>query len=113
MKTPYRRQFGALLSAAIAFAGVAVSATNIWVAYIQKSKDIEIATRKDLRDFVTLNRAVIFGNDRAAAEQIRNVMRVTFPDDLLAVVMPQIQLNVSSKTKDIFSTDTLVRSRTF
>jgi hypothetical protein len=39
-------QFSALLSAAIAFAGVIVSVANIWVAYVQKSKDVEIATRK-------------------------------------------------------------------
>lgn len=97
--------FPALVSAAIAFAGLVLSGANIWVAYITKSKDTDIATRKDLRDFVAEYRATIFGDDRAAAEQIRNVMRVTFPDDLLEVVLPQIVANAPSTTRDLFSTN--------
>ncbi len=112
MTKPSENRFGALVSAAIAFAGVVVSGASIWVAYVQKSKDIEIAARKDLRDFVIANQSLIFGDDRAKTERIRNVMRVTFSDDLLAEVFPRIQLTASSTTRDIFSS-TVVQGRTF
>jgi hypothetical protein len=106
------KHFPALLSAAIAFVGIVLSATNIWVAYVTKSKDVDIATRKDLRDFVAQHRAVIFGTDRQAAEQIRNTMRVTFPDELLVAVWPQIVVNAPATTRDLFSSTTLT-ARTF
>jgi hypothetical protein len=57
MAAPRRKmengQFAAMLSAAIAFAGVLISGTNVLVAYINKSKDLDIAARKEFREFVT------------------------------------------------------------
>jgi hypothetical protein len=106
------RNLAAWLSGAIALSGVLVSATNMGVAIVQKNKDIEIAGRKDLRDFVAQYRAIIFGSDRAASEQIRNVMRVTFSDDLLASVLPQIVANAPANTRDLFSTSR-IEDKTF
>jgi len=106
------RHFPALLSAAIAFVGVVLSGANIWVAYVTKSKDLDIATRKDFRDFVAQHRAIIFGTDRQAAEQIRNTMRVTFPNEFLVAVLPQIVVNAPATTKDLFSSNKLT-ARTF
>ena len=87
-------QLAALVSGAVAFAGVAISATNIWVAYINKSKDLDIATRKEFREFVAANRTIIYGGDPVSAEYIRNVMRITFPKDLWEPAFRQIELNV-------------------
>ena len=110
--TLFAKHFPALLSAAIAFVGLVLSGANIWVAYITKSTEVDIATRKDLRDFVAQHRAVIFGADRQAAEQIRNTMEVTFPSELLIAVWPKIAVNTSAETKDLFSSNKLT-TRTF
>ena len=103
----FTKHFPALISAAIAFAGLTLSGANIWVAYVSKAKDIDIAARKDLRDFVATNHATIFGQDRIAAEQIRNAMRVTFPENLLATVLLQIAENVPPTTRDLFASQKL------
>ena len=98
-------QLAALVSGAVAFAGVAISATNIWVAYINKSKDLDIATRKEFREFVAANRTIIYGGDPVSAEYIRNVMRITFPKDLWEPAFRQIELNVPRQIQELFSTN--------
>lgn len=104
-------RFPTLLSAAIAFFGVVISAANIWVAYITKSKDLDIATRKDLRDFVAEHYKIIFGDDRDAAELIVKVMSGTFSRDVLGDVLPRLELRAPASTRDLFATDKLVGRR--
>jgi hypothetical protein len=53
------------------------------------------------------NRTVIYGVDRLPAEQIRNVMRITFPEELWKPAFVEIQLNVPRKNQDLFSTKVL------
>jgi hypothetical protein len=106
------KNFPALLSAAVAFTAVLISGTNVWVAYIAKNKDLDIATRKELREYVTDNRDVIFGNDPAAAQQIRNVMQMTFPDELLKGLFADIAIKAPPKTSDVFAGNQIA-GRTF
>src|SRR5262249_51245643 len=102
----------ALFSAAIAFSGVIISGANIWVAHISKEKDLEIATQKELRDFVVNHRDIIYGDDRKAAEQIRNVMRATFTEELLIKALTKIEVDAPRGTRDLFSTN-YVQGRIF
>ena len=102
------RHFAALLAAAVAFTGVCSSVASVWAAYASKRNELDIATRANLVKFVADNRTVIFGNDRLAGEQIRDVMKTCFPQDLLVPVLRRIEVAVPPQTRDIFSVGTLI-----
>jgi hypothetical protein len=48
--------------------------------------------------------SIIFGDHRVSAEQIRKVMNVTFPQQLLTVVLQQIVVNAPPDTRETFAT---------
>jgi len=109
--TMLRKHLPVIISAAIAFAGIVVSLANVRVAYVIKEKDLDIATRKELREFVAQHREIIFGVNRTAAEEVRNTMRATFPADLLAKVLPQIESDAPAATRDLFATQKITGRR--
>jgi len=78
----------AKISAAISLAAVLVTSAQVWVAYISKSKEIEISSEQNDRQFrmsalqyVTDNKELIFGNTDTM-RAIRGIMRGVFPEDI-------------------------------
>jgi hypothetical protein len=72
----FTKHFAALLAAAIAFAGSLVSGASIYVAFVTNKNATDIATKKDLREFVALHRTELFGTDRTTADQLRRTLEI-------------------------------------
>ena len=101
---------------AVAFLGLILSVAQVWVAYVQKDRDvlqkeheIEIAQiqkdrelqsqeRRDLREFVSKNDALIFSVDGAARDRMRKLMLSTFSAELVQPVFDSL-LTISTPTQ--------------
>lgn len=102
--TFFAKHFPAILAAAIALAGVLVSAAQIFVGETTNRNTATLAAKKDLREFIATHRKELFGTDRATAEQLRKTLEVTFPQPLVKEVLEKIAPQVPSETRDIFNT---------
>ena len=98
------KHFAAILAGAIAFAGTLVSIANIIVGQLANRNTADLATKKDLREFVATHRSELFGTDRSAAEQLRRTLEVTFPPQLVSDVLGNIAPQAPAETRDIFNT---------
>jgi hypothetical protein len=112
----FSRYFAAIISTAISLAALSVSASQVWVAHIEKQREIndkqaelniaklhnenELAQEKirddrkwdyDTLQFVSSNKDVIFGGDPLQQERIRDVMVVTFPIKVLDSLLPGLR----------------------
>src|SRR5260370_17977274 len=92
----WHRNFGTMTTFAVAFLGVALSAAQVWVAYIEKdrqalqreqeirlaevrgNRELESQERRDLREFITKNAARVFSKDPTERDQMRELMLATF-----------------------------------
>jgi hypothetical protein len=101
--TFFAKHFPALLAAAIALAGIVVSAANIFVGHLTNKSNAELSAKKDLREFVATHRTELFGTDRATAEQLRRTLEVTFPAPLVTEVLEKIAPKAPAETRDIFN----------
>jgi hypothetical protein len=104
----WHRNFGTMTTFGVAFLGLILSVAQVWVAYIQKDRDvlqkqheIEIAQfqkdrelqsqeRRDLREFMSKNDALIFSADGTARDRMRNLMLTTFSADLVQPVFERL-----------------------
>jgi hypothetical protein len=102
------KHFSTVTTAVLSLAAVFISATQVWVADIQKKKELEVMSKKNeseflaaeaqkqrdfnlnLAKFVWENRSAIFGKSEEERIQARNALLVTFPPDLVDSLFQQL-----------------------
>jgi hypothetical protein len=90
------RNFAAVTTLAVGLVGVLLSAAQIWVAYIQKERelvqkdresiteelakqrDLDLQEKRDLRSFVVQNYPHIFSEDAAERDRMKNLLLTTY-----------------------------------
>jgi hypothetical protein len=90
------RNFAAVTTLAVGLVGVLLSAAQIWVAYIQKERellqkqhesvaeefvkqrDFDLQEKRDLRGFVVQNYAHIFSDDASERDRMKNLLLSTY-----------------------------------
>lgn len=109
------RNFGAAITAIISLAAVLVSLSQVWVASIQKDKEIEIArTQKakelettvvqqdrawklDIAKFVLDHGDRLLGKDKAQRELVTRVMLITFPPEYSGELIDRLEAVTNSQ----------------
>ena len=104
----WHRNFGTLTTFAVAFLGLVLSVAQVWVAYLQKDRDalqkehevaiaqiqkdreLQSQERRDLREFVSKNDALIFSTDPVARDRMRKLMLSTFSADIVQPVFDNL-----------------------
>jgi hypothetical protein len=86
-----------LLTALISAAAVIVSATQILVAHLNKSKEMELARmdqdrqwRLNISEFLISHMEQIFSNDLQTRTRVRDVVRLAFPAEITAMLFTRI-----------------------
>jgi len=97
----FYRNAATVITAAISLAALAVTISQVWVAYIGKQREIEVAQlqkdkelnleglredrkwKYDTLQFISSNKDAVFGGNDAERKRIRDVMTVTFPIEIL------------------------------
>lgn len=113
------RHMGAIITAIVSLAAVIVSGTQVWVATIHKERDTQIAREQkerelqiaqlenerewnlDVTEFVFKHRAEVLSSDPQEARAIRDIMLVTFPDEITDVLFERL---VSTAPQDARAT---------
>jgi hypothetical protein len=112
----FHKHLGAVLAAAVSLAGICVSASQIWVAYIalettrlQKEKETELAALEksrqwnlDLAEFVAKHREVIFSGGLEERTRIRNVLMVAFPPEITKPLFERLVITVPEPEKIVW-----------
>jgi hypothetical protein len=117
----FNKNFGAIITAAVTMATVVVSGAQVWVAHINKNKELELTNIQesqelksadlerhrrwglDVAKFVFENRALIYSGNRDEQEQIRNVMVATFPSEVTEKVFLGIETTASIDQKQVWA----------
>ena len=86
-----------IISSAISVAAVVISAAQIYIAHLNKKKEIRLAQSNQERDwnkamaeFVLDNYEDIFCTDQEKRSRIRNVIRLAYPEELSNILFEQI-----------------------
>jgi hypothetical protein len=85
------------IAAIVSIAAVMVSATQIIVAYISKSKEIRIAEidqdrkwKLTISEFIITHHDEVFSEDTSKRSRIQLVMKIAFPQEITKVLFNQI-----------------------
>jgi hypothetical protein len=113
----FYRNFATVISAAISIAALSVSISQVWVAKIEKQREIDQAKAKaeselelarerddrkwnyDALQFVSSNKDAIFGGDELQQKRIRDVMVVTFPVAVTDILFPGFKERAKTETE--------------
>ena len=93
-----------LISSAISLAAIVVSAAQIYVAHLNKTKEIKIAKdsndrewKRDMAEFVLKHTDEIFCKDPEKQARIRDIITLAFPPELSIILFDQINSLVLSE----------------
>jgi hypothetical protein len=107
-QTFFNRNFAVLITAATTILGISLSATQIWVAYIQsdreaqrrasenaaaqleKSREFDFQESKDLREFVIKNYSQITSNKEDVRNNIRDLIISTYRPEIVAPIIRRL-----------------------
>lgn len=116
----FNKHFGVIITAAVSLATVAVSGTQVWVAHINKNKELEATAvqkqreldvadltekrrwRLDVAEFILEQKLSIFSKDPVEATNIRNVMLATFPLEITEKVFLKIEASSPEDQQSIW-----------
>jgi hypothetical protein len=105
----FNRNFGVLITAATTILGISLSATQIWVAYIQsdreaqrrasenaaaqleKSREFDFQESKDLREFIIKNYSQITSDKEDVRNNIRDLMISTYRPEIVTPIVRQLR----------------------
>lgn len=117
----FSKHFGAIITAAVTLATVSVSGAQVWVAYINKNKELSVTElqkkqeldstneerirrwKLDVAEFIFEKRKLIFSDEANESKQIRNVMLATFPLDVTERIFLKIEAGASDEQKEIWA----------
>lgn len=112
-----QKNLGVVLTAAVSLAAVIVSASQVWVADVNRSRELELANiqkakelelarlegerrwKLDLTDFLFRNKQAVFSGDQVERERVRNVLLVTFPPEITGAVFEKLEATAPEEEK--------------
>ena len=115
------KNFGVIITAIISFAAILVSISQIWIAEINKTKELEINQNLkekeidlnennnqrqwnlDLLKYVTENSGKIFYGSYSDKEKFKNIMLVTIPPEITDKLFRNFEETVPKDDKKIWS----------
>jgi hypothetical protein len=104
----FEKHLAAILTSLISLTAVLVSAAQVWVAHINKQKELDIIWannikqqetfsqekernwKLDLAKFFMENESRIFSEDEAKRSKMRDIMIITFPSEFTSVVFAKL-----------------------
>lgn len=96
-----RENFLAFVAALVSVATLALSASQVWVAQINKEKDLALLKAQQDREwrykaleFVTDKSDVFFGSDPTKAKRMAGALAVGFPRDVADEILGKLQISV-------------------
>ncbi|HVR97380.1 MAG TPA: hypothetical protein VMW27_12245 [Thermoanaerobaculia bacterium] len=125
------RHLGVIVTSIVSLVALALSATQLYIAYANRKSDVEIAednrkidlkiadaNRKadieaaklaqqrqwgiQLADFVFGNKDIIFGGATAERETMRNVLLVTYPSEVTAPLFQRLEATAPEKERAVW-----------
>jgi hypothetical protein len=94
----FRRNLGAIITAAVTLIAVSVSGFQVWIAHIASEKEQRLAEieaerrwRLDVFSIVSTHSDLIFSSDQNKQRQIRNVMLITLPTDIVSALFADLE----------------------
>jgi hypothetical protein len=92
------KNFPTIATTAVSIAAIAVSVAQVWVAYISKNKEMQIAELQNDRvwklevfKFVTEHEKEIFGGTSDQQQHLGDVIRITFPRDISDALLKKLE----------------------
>jgi len=121
----FNKHLGTIITATVSLAAVLISLSQVWVAYITKEKELQIAQSQKAKDieishlqkekesfalqeqqtrewnlniakFVSENASKIFSENKEQRERIKNVMLVTFPEEVTKALFQKLERTAGS-----------------
>lgn len=121
------KNYGILISSAISLAAVVVSFSQVWIAHIDKRKELEVSRTQieittiqgkqqlNLKElelerrwkleavkFTTKNMGLIFSKNEEERIRIRNVMLATFPLEITEPLFKKLESSVPLEDKEVW-----------
>lgn len=99
------KYLGTIITAIISLAALIISATQVYIAFINKDKEISLTQLQLDREwklksveYVSENWNKIFGDDEDERNRIRDIMIVTFPEDITNALFKKLEETEDSET---------------
>jgi len=103
------KRLGVFLTAAISLAAVLVSAAQVWIARLDKANQIELAKleqerswKLDLAKFLFEHEDSVFSEDPVERERVRNLLLVSFPNEITEALFGQLEATAPDEEKDVW-----------
>jgi len=94
---------GVSLTAIVSIAAVLVSLSQVWVAFINKEREMALQQEQQEREwdfrtvkFITDNADVLFGEDSEKQQRLRDVMLVAFPGKVTEALFQRLEETATS-----------------
>lgn len=125
----WQQNFGVIFTAAVSLAAVVVSIAQVWVAFITKSREIELERLRHQREeqnrakeqerdwnfraveFVAEHQDLLFGEDAARRDRIAKVMLITFPPAVTQALFRRIEATSEPENAAEWEVQTAAASR--
>lgn len=103
------KRLGVFLTAAVSLAAVLVSAAQVWIARLEKANQIELAKleqerrwKLDLAKFLFEHEDSVFSEDPVERERVRNLLLVSFPNEITEELFGQLEATAPDEEKDLW-----------